>query len=493
MLGYSQRARVNNLTLLVMTKNVFLRLELDALVALDSILYNSKISPRISDCSAPRPHHILSLLLGSPNLDFTRESCTLSIHTVLRVHRLSHTNTKKMTPAIDYHDYLQNHMVNVDHLGAGWTSNETFCPICYVDWTDSELDIVKMRCGHTFHKTCILTWMDDHRDCALCRDTLWSAAIVPDDYSERFFTDPLAELADSLEEVAMEGVDWSVYEELDEETIMLLTGVHLRDAGNVVRFVQASIGIYDTLPKSDIALYNVIRKSLTIQKMCFRYDGDMNAQEWLCMMKELNTCRMKIKTLGDDPSEFPAHLGWSALQVWHKMIVMNTAIFDFDGIDLEAGQRIATSYRRSNRLTSSEQQASALQQFLTLQQLDAVGQAAALRQDLCSSSNSLANDLQAVHRIEYMLEEGHHIIAPYNEDIIIATILSPRRSKARIRIALNHPGAISDMSVSADEQEVEIHTSDGNVLGLSFQTNYFLFRMFDAATAGPAQDLGTTG
>lgn len=50
---------------------------------------------------------------------------------------------------------------------------EETCSICLDNW--EKVSRVVLPCGHSFHSNCILTWMDTHQSCPVCRISLrWS-------------------------------------------------------------------------------------------------------------------------------------------------------------------------------------------------------------------------------------------------------------------------------------------------------------------------------
>jgi hypothetical protein len=42
--------------------------------------------------------------------------------------------------------------------------SELDCIICY-----SSENVYKTKCNHTFHKSCLHTWLTNHRECPYCR------------------------------------------------------------------------------------------------------------------------------------------------------------------------------------------------------------------------------------------------------------------------------------------------------------------------------------
>jgi hypothetical protein len=58
-------------------------------------------------------------------------------------------------------------------------SDDPTCPICFADWEPEEQTIVKTHCGHTYHKDCIIEWLnfddeEDEKTCPSCRELLYS-------------------------------------------------------------------------------------------------------------------------------------------------------------------------------------------------------------------------------------------------------------------------------------------------------------------------------
>lgn len=46
------------------------------------------------------------------------------------------------------------------------------CPICLESYNDAELVIASKYCSHTFHKSCILAWLEQHDGCPCCREPM---------------------------------------------------------------------------------------------------------------------------------------------------------------------------------------------------------------------------------------------------------------------------------------------------------------------------------
>ena len=53
---------------------------------------------------------------------------------------------------------------------------EKYCPICYehLDYEDDYVNISHTKCGHIFHKKCLVQWYNLKPTCPLCRTDLYS-------------------------------------------------------------------------------------------------------------------------------------------------------------------------------------------------------------------------------------------------------------------------------------------------------------------------------
>lgn len=45
------------------------------------------------------------------------------------------------------------------------------CPICYEEFQKEEV-IIKLPCGHLFHRQCCKNWVLQKANCPVCRDNL---------------------------------------------------------------------------------------------------------------------------------------------------------------------------------------------------------------------------------------------------------------------------------------------------------------------------------
>lgn len=46
--------------------------------------------------------------------------------------------------------------------------DEEICPICHADYHADDM-IATLRCGHSYHRECIWTWLMKERECPICR------------------------------------------------------------------------------------------------------------------------------------------------------------------------------------------------------------------------------------------------------------------------------------------------------------------------------------
>lgn len=54
--------------------------------------------------------------------------------------------------------------------------NELSCSICLSNYQKKEANVVKLNCGHVFHKDCIIPWFDKNPDsltCPVCRRNIY--------------------------------------------------------------------------------------------------------------------------------------------------------------------------------------------------------------------------------------------------------------------------------------------------------------------------------
>ncbi|XP_074641041.1 RING finger protein 24-like [Tubulanus polymorphus] len=50
-------------------------------------------------------------------------------------------------------------------------SNSDICPVCLDEYHTKE-QIALCRCGHTFHKKCLVMWLDQKNNCPVCKATV---------------------------------------------------------------------------------------------------------------------------------------------------------------------------------------------------------------------------------------------------------------------------------------------------------------------------------
>lgn len=46
------------------------------------------------------------------------------------------------------------------------------CSICLEEFCSNERKVVKIQCGHVYHESCILKWLDNSHSCPLCRSPI---------------------------------------------------------------------------------------------------------------------------------------------------------------------------------------------------------------------------------------------------------------------------------------------------------------------------------
>ncbi|KAK1423727.1 hypothetical protein QVD17_19035 [Tagetes erecta] len=91
------------------------------------------------------------------------------------------------------------------------------CSVCLSVFEDGD-EIRKLKCKHTFHKTCVDKWLEqDHATCPICRRLVLPETIVVR-YNQRRDAPPYRRRRE-------------VYGGSDEELILLLTSLH----GNYMR------------------------------------------------------------------------------------------------------------------------------------------------------------------------------------------------------------------------------------------------------------------
>jgi hypothetical protein len=74
-----------------------------------------------------------------------------------------------------YQVYIDNHLPTVNEV---YKFKETECPICYQRWSQGDT-IVQTKCGHQFHKACLILWFETsvgeymNNTCPSCRAPLY--------------------------------------------------------------------------------------------------------------------------------------------------------------------------------------------------------------------------------------------------------------------------------------------------------------------------------
>ncbi|KAL0912068.1 hypothetical protein M5K25_018013 [Dendrobium thyrsiflorum] len=62
----------------------------------------------------------------------------------------------------------------------GSTTNDAFCSICLLDYTDAQILRLLPDCRHIFHAGCVDEWLRQHPTCPICRSTpLPSISMTP--------------------------------------------------------------------------------------------------------------------------------------------------------------------------------------------------------------------------------------------------------------------------------------------------------------------------
>lgn len=51
------------------------------------------------------------------------------------------------------------------------TNDDTGCPICMMEYREEK--VLKLRCGHKFHSTCIRDWNQANSSCPICRGDIY--------------------------------------------------------------------------------------------------------------------------------------------------------------------------------------------------------------------------------------------------------------------------------------------------------------------------------
>lgn len=62
---------------------------------------------------------------------------------------------------------------------------QEFCSICYDDYNKDSRPIGKMPCGHLFHKSCVLNWIDHNPNCPCCRTVINAKKYKPDSKKQK--------------------------------------------------------------------------------------------------------------------------------------------------------------------------------------------------------------------------------------------------------------------------------------------------------------------
>ncbi|KAJ4294082.1 hypothetical protein N0V90_007771 [Kalmusia sp. IMI 367209] len=313
-----------------------------------------------------------------------------------------------MIVANNYDDYVSN------KLTYGEPTNEPRCPICVEDWSEEEGDNVITHCGHGFHKECLLTWA-----------VFW---MVPGEVSDW----DLPPLEEQVEFDAYNDIENVLGDELDEDDVLELTGINLKDTRNADRFVQASRKLYDVLIAATSSIQPkfliLIRKGLITRRLLARYDGEMNPREWLSLVQELKAYQDEVRSLGtpqDAPEQYPDGMLLPGIDSWSAIIQPHLyTIYDVQS-DILLGTLVATKYRLSNQ-----------------------------------GANVVIDQTHFDHR------PGQQTVVNFHDEITISTKRRLSHTVSRLRIALNNLSAISDMSISADLNNIDIFTTNGHLVNL---------------------------
>lgn len=65
----------------------------------------------------------------------------------------------------------QDSATSGDASGAGGADSILDCAVCQEPYEAGE-EVIRLPCGHLFHGTCILPWLDKHNSCPVCRSEL---------------------------------------------------------------------------------------------------------------------------------------------------------------------------------------------------------------------------------------------------------------------------------------------------------------------------------
>jgi hypothetical protein len=358
-----------------------------------------------------------------------------------------------MSPASSYTDYVKKYF-SEDHAHNAEIAD---CPICLDEW-DSKL-VVKTHCGHTFHEPCVLTWLENSRQCPMCRTVLWHT---------------LTEFAANLEITATSEMEDWLRDFSGRDVLDLYPGALEGSGRNDAIFVEASRWFYEQtklrVPESPIPFINIIRKSSIVVRMLHRYQGKLTAREWLSLMKELDKYRNEVAALD------PAHQGpiegmdWTGLEVWDAMYHVRTAYFEWCDLSSEHRTDLVISYRARNGPANTRSEGRYL--------VDMRGPVVLCPQDV-PLDPPVEDPIRQINAADpddsedfdsdddENLDIGVYWLAPFLKDVIITANYNSTNTHVRIRIALKHPGAISDIPAIGDKSIV-IYTKDGYDLRLDY-------------------------
>jgi hypothetical protein len=359
-----------------------------------------------------------------------------------------------MASANSYEDYVEKYF---SENQAHHTEN-THCPIC-LEHFDSGL-VVKTHCGHAFHKTCVLIWLENNKQCPMCRTVLWQSLI---------------EFANKLEIHATTEIDQWIGSHIDRDILELLPGTLLSIGRNETLFVEASRQLYELtkpyVPESQISFINIIRKSSIVVRMLYRCEGDLNAREWWHLMKELDQHRKEVAALDPAPEDIIEGMKWSGTEIWDAIIVVKNTIFEFCDLSFELISKCGVSYcfhDGSPYIRSRGQYSVDMRRPVVLhpEDMPLIPESADHIPQTNAVNSGDPNDSNSVE--EHDLEIDQLEIAPFLKDVSLTAHYDFANRRTQIRLALRYPDAILNMA-PIDDNSIGIMTKEGYELILSYE------------------------